>query len=230
MNPLRLFVVSGLLLPSFANAVSPGNGYVEGNGGQSVYCREDSRHGPPGWYFLDFLFATYQIDLDLGPVRNSSDARQSLTAIVNRLRDTKPVLAGDLQSFWSEFDSKKNWVPGYLRRNIASAGQIPWNSPVAIPSSCLRIGHHSSTRVPYWYETVVQVLNKDQNERHYLFDWDILNALDLTDQLSWLIVHEWLWTVHPRVDPVAIRSLNYYLHSERFFSDSLEEVLDRLSP
>lgn len=183
------------------------NGFAaneKGNGGDAVICNGKT-------YTLDSAMMLEEKYFD---IVKEADYESSLLKITEHLGETLPSLKNRLERFVKLFDDKGDvhsgifWTTGRLR-NVEDE-----NLYVDIPSSC-----------EGEIEQAV-VLIKEPFRRYY-YSAEILERLkDNQDELSWLLIHEWLRDFLD--DSESIRFVNAYLHSKQFFESGEEEVMNSL--
>jgi len=183
------------LTPSFA-AVSN----EKGNGGDSVICDGKMRT-------LDSVMMN---DQNLFTIIKNKDYQSSLTQIINHLNETYPFIAQELEEFLDTYNKKFNseentyWIKG------APLDVKDENLYVDVPDFC-------SNKL---IQTVVRV---EEPYLRYYYNPKVLSALENQgDELSWLLIHEWLR--YGIEDAEVIRVLNGYFHSLEF-QNSNEDIM-----
>lgn len=217
-----LILVIGLFSTlAFANRT--GNGV--GNGGDAVLCRPSSDNSFEGYYSLDYLVKFEKANLAV-PAKSLNESLDRLEKLISQ---KLPELASDftefrrqvfnttdasLKYFWekSEFgliDLKDEDLIGLLPKNCMTDDQIK------VVQAVIRASDLSSGRP----------LGKFL--MHYVPD--VTEKLQSTNpiQLSFLIVHEWLWNFGDL--PERNRRINYWLHSSRLENWSHEEWVKNLN-
>lgn len=176
----------------------------KGNGGDVVYC-EGNVHT------LDSVVMMEERYFD---INRQNHYEISIKRIQNHLKNTLPLMEQTLTKFLANFKAKGNveegvfWVKGKLK-NVADE-----NLFVELPSRC-------DDEVKQ-----VVVLVKEPFKRFY-YDASIIDQLSKNaDELSWLLVHEWLRNYVDDSD--VIRIINAYLHSEQFYQANEEEVKETI--
>ncbi len=224
LNFVRFLAALGPCLPVlFVSLQSSAGGYV-GNGGDAVLCRTVETNPFSGYYSLDYL-AQYQGENELITVNSLED---SLVRIENQLQKNIPELYESFKLFHSNLF------------NVADASQIHlWERApfglvdlkdekllTAIPENCLDSGRLSVVQAAIRVSPLVS----GRPLGYYLYKYvpEVVVKLQQTNplQVSFLIVHEWLWQYSDSVD--RNRRVNYWLHSKVFQSNSRAESLKYL--
>lgn len=191
---MKFVLILGMLMVS---SIAIAN--ERGNGGDSVVCNGNL-------YTLDSVLMSQHNHYE---IISASTYKESLQKITDRLMRTLPDMGEKLKEFVGNYHSKGNpregvfWLAGTLKEVQDE------NTFIEIPKNC--------SQNPI--QTVVRVSG---SILRYYYDPKIIEALaDNQDQLSWLLIHEWLRDFVEDSD--QIRFLNSYLHSEEFFkSDEIE--------
>lgn len=176
----------------------------KGNGGDAVIC-----NGRP--HTLDSVIMMEERYFD---ITREERYEVSIAKIKNHLNNTLPLMGQTLGNFLQNFKAKGNveegvfWVKGRLK-NIADE-----NLYIEIPSHCENEAKQ------------VVVLVKSPFKRYY-YDANLIEELSQNgDELSWLLIHEWLRNYVDDSD--VIRIINAYLHSEQFLNSNEEEVQETI--
>jgi hypothetical protein len=183
-----------------------GRGGDVGNGGDSVYCTPAAASEYNGYYNLDFLLTRISTNSQiLAPV---SDVDSSLHRIGNLLSQHSPDLADSFLKFQkylnnhSDYLSPQLWSPArYGLISISDEHMIN-----LLPSNCLA---KDNSNQPQIIQTVIR--RYEGALLKYYYDSEILAQLPAL-QLSFLYVHEWLWSFVN--NPESIRNINLFLHSQ----------------
>lgn len=197
-----------------------------GNGGDAIVCKASAQNFLNGTYSLDYLLTLQNTTVDLDVVQVKS-WDESADRIFKLLQVKLPELAVYFDeyrksTFKSDFTQRHVWEPtpfGLMDlkdENIKS--QLPANckngDQAQISQAVIReFASHSGAatdHVVYKYmPTVIDELKKS-------------NPL----QLSYLLVHEWLWDFSSNVE--RNRRFNRLLHSPRFEQIPKEDLKDLL--
>jgi hypothetical protein len=176
----------------------------KGNGGDSTRCDGKIRT-------LDSVIMNDQKTFKIVKNENSE---ASLSQIIDHFEKTYPYLAQRLKSFLQTYKDKGNtdeniyWIKG-VPRDVKDE-----NLFLDLPENC-------STNL-----TQTVVLVKEPYSRYY-YNSKVLAELEQEkDELSWLLIHEWLRDYNEDSD--VIRLLNAYLHSSQFLNADEDETRNML--
>ncbi|HEX4926262.1 MAG TPA: hypothetical protein VFV50_19365, partial [Bdellovibrionales bacterium] len=192
----------------FASQAFASGGAV-GNGGDAVVCRPSSQNKFNGYYALDYL-AKYQSNLDAVPAASIEQA-------LNRI---EAGLHAKLPELWPSFREFRNNVfntRDFTRKHIweeAAFGLVDLKDEALVerlPENC-RAGDKIAV-VQAVIRQPPSVAGLPEYKVKYKFVPQVTEALRRQNpvQLSFLIVHEWLWDFSKNVD--RNRVINYLLHS-----------------
>lgn len=171
-------------------------------GGDVVRCEFD---GEQTYMTLDSA-----IMRDQGIYQDASyeDSQAALESIGNKLNEELPKLGKNFKIFLKTFKERKNtnssvlWIKG-IPKDLKDE-----NLHVEIPSHC-------EEEIQQVVVYSVKKLNKHNWLHRYFFNEDLMNELKgHRDELSWILVHEWLRSYI--TDASIIRIVNSYIHSEEF--------------
>lgn len=180
------------------------------NGGDSLRCMASVENAFEGIYVLDYLVgATASEDAVAGL------ADDSLNEIAEWLSRTVPALGMEFNLFVTDatnqigihpiLSSDHVWRPRQLGLNNINDEVLV--SP--LPRNC-----HAADGTIALQQTVVREWVPGVRGLVFNYDQDAVNALTNAEhQLSFLLVHEWLWTHADNAD--VIRNLNWFIHSRR---------------
>lgn len=180
--------------PAFAE-----RGTESGGGGDTVICNGKIR----------VLDSVTMEDASYLNIKVSENTELKLAEIENHLRKTLPNLGGSLHDFVRVFKQKGDlsmntlWIKGDVK-NINDE-----NLFVELPKGCDNL-----------MQAIVRV--KSPFKRYYYNQSTLTNLSKNKDELSWMLVHEWLRDFTD--DAEDIRILNAYLHSENFLVQGETEV------
>lgn len=166
-----------------------------GNGGDSVRC--DGK--------LRTLDSVIMIPSPHYTFTRSERYEESINKIISKLKETLPDMGKSLEDFLLIFENK-----GDRKKNIFWIAGTPIdvkdeNLYVEIPKECSQ-------------EPIQTVVRLNNRIKRYYYNSEAINELSLNkDELSWLLIHEWLRDYEN--DTEIIRFLNAYLHSDEFMSD-----------
>jgi len=202
--------VSFIFISAFAsdqNAKNTIQGVREiGNGGDAVLC-DGKNIEYQGIYVLDyFLSGTF-------PQNATQD---KLTKIIKTLEEKLPTLGSELKSFSSSYMKKE---------------ETPYDSLVFWKSSkrgLLNIHDEDMIELLPQNCSIKQIIRRIPRATGITFYYDeaSMTALEKSNQLSWIIVHEYLWS--RSTNAIDIREANEYLHSIDFLEDEDTKALSIL--
>ena len=212
-----------LLLPIFRYENAAAN--TMGNGGDGVECLSSSANTLAGTFVLDFL-VDYQHTEESSPFYTGPMLPQD--RILTLLERKAPDLAASFRSFLTnavaqighdpDFTSNEVWVPTDLT-GVDTQDQELYET---LPINCRADGVVKLKQAVVRTERVDGII--------YKYDRAIFN-LWLTDplQLSFILVHEWLWSHVDSAD--YIREVNQLLHranADDIPDSQFEGILARL--
>lgn len=192
------------------------------NGGDSVTCRKSALNSFSGDYFIDFLAQYNPNKLPVG----AQTLEQSLDRIEKGLIKV-PWMVSSFKRFRADFLIERD----YSRENIwesAEFGLVDVNNPGALlpkpPANCTE-----------YNQAVIRVQpgrsGLPADKRVFRYVPELIERLRSTDalQVSFLLVHEWLWRFDVNADQNS--RINYLLHTDqldKLSSDQLQTVLGNL--
>lgn len=215
-------VLSNLLLCCFAFA---GVANV-GNGGDVIYC--------PGnlsevYYSLDFVLARAQLENSTKIIQ--VDSLNQSTERISRLLESKvPSLKNSFDHFVSEFrnqDSSRTylWKPSRLE-----LPDIQDENFKRFPRGvCAQIQAQPWGAEQFQAVIRTKTIENGVTKTNFEYDRFILAEVERTNptQLSFVLVHEWLWNYNSNVR--SNRIINYLLHSEQFEKQTSAQVTQELT-
>lgn len=197
-------VIAGL----FFSTESPAPIEILG-GGDAVNCHSESGSALAGYYFLDYL-VDYQSDLQRGLLSGES-ATDAILATLQRNQAT--VLADSFAAFLTSARRQLREGPDFSANDVWIADSLEdlrdENLYERVPTNCKDA--HTSTHDVALRQAVVRTQRADG----VIFKYDREVMRDFSEkplQLSFLLVHEWLWSHVERSD--YIRDINQFLHKE----------------
>lgn len=213
INVLRSGLIALMTMTAFAATASAG-GEI-GNGGDSVFCRADTKSPFSGYYSLDFLLTLKSDSADVIGVKSWSQSRARLETL---LAKKFPDLAVSFADFAARIP-QEDTIPSqdqYIHRRIwdeAPYGLVDISDERMIrklPENCYQLVSAAQIQL---IQTVIR--RKKSDVTIYDYDPDIM-LKELKEkaplQFSYLMVHEWLWDLTDDVD--VIRRANRFLHSK----------------
>jgi hypothetical protein len=196
-----------------------------GNPGDVVRCLANSENQLSGLYTLDFLALTPTGEQPLVSVKSY---QESLFRIRQNLALKVPELAASFDLFTAEIlntDSSRHhiWEPAALE--LVAVAEPDLSLAVKIPSNCRK-----SDQIELIHAVVRQNPEFTGSGRIvFRYNAEILKSLETESplQLSFLLVHEWLWSMSSNLD--RNRHVNWFLHSNGLETMSRVEILKTLS-
>lgn len=195
-------IILAIILIMNTQAILAGN--EKGNGGDAVVCNGK----------IVTLDSVLMSDTNYFDIKRGSNYIDSINNIKNHFDSTLPLMGQALASFISTFNSKGSfgsgviWVKGKVK-DVADE-----NLFVDLPAHCEK-------------DVLQTIVLVKKPTKRYFYDASIVEELEKNDdELSWLLIHEWLRDYLDDSD--VIRVLNAYLHSEQFLSSSEIEVKEGL--
>ncbi len=195
------------------NSGTANGGHTVGNSGGFARCSSDLK-----LYSYDYLLIEAQI---FGGDRPIESADQSMETIAAELFRLDPVLATSLQDFRTYLfkalpEAPFIWLPRSAPLPLMWEPDLDEN----LPAGCLErfqaiyffapVPGLPGTRYAYYEPLIDQVRAQSQGEL----------------QISYLLVHEWLWNYFPRRKLMASAKFNRLLHSLRLESMSPNQFLE----
>ena len=190
-------------------------GFSVGGGGNVVQCA-----GQPWTYSFDYVLTKgmWGPQVKTVPITTIS---KSLQRIGNLLEQKIPELSASFVEFSQQIkneDTSKRYVWKPARGTLYSIEEDLPN----LPRWCLLNGGAIINQV------IVRTQSGDErkSKEQVFLDYDagIISILERNNlsQLSFLLVHEWLWNY--TADPVTNRQLNYFLHSDLFTNMTAQQA------
>ncbi len=200
-----------------ASALAAKRPVVVGNGGDAVQC-EGASNNPDkgefkGLYSLDYLLTLRGRDADLVSWSSLDEGWRELESLVARIM---PEHRRSFQDFRRWYRNEGNLRAPRLWE-AAPFGLIPLEDEGMVrqlPNDCRKDGQSQ----------IVQTVVRQDPEFSgtskiiYKFVPSVLDDLGANDprQLTFLLIHEWLWDLSPNVD--QNRRLNRFLHDKSTYS------------
>lgn len=213
---LFLFWIHAGLVHAAGNGVN--------NGGNAVLCASSTKNAFTGYYSLDFLI---QYRPELLPVPVAS-LNASLDRIEMGLRNRIPELLTSFRDFRAGLFNEDNPKLSRLWEKV-SFGLVDLDDQdvvAVLPENC-RTDEKISV-VPAVIRQSPGVSGRPPGTYIYRYVPQVIEALQSTNpiQLSFLILHEWLWDFSSNVD--RNRRIDYWLHSENLENWNREEWIANL--
>lgn len=175
-------------------------GQEVGNGGGFAMCADKN------FYSYDFLITQ---KAPFGALRSGMTSNQHLAHIRNQLLRLQDPLLSSYNEFMSSLFSQ---LPGkkfqwFQRNNLP----LLWEPDldVTLPMHCRKVRKQAATYFKSYPDT---------RRVDYAYDQNLLKQVEAQPngglQVSFLLIHEWLWNFFPRQRFDRLAMLNRLLHSE----------------
>lgn len=181
-------------------------GSVVGNGGGFGMCQDQK------FYCYDYLFT---LNHPYGPDVQVKSANESMLAILNTLRNFKEPYTEDLAIFIKDLFTSSGMKYRWLNRPKLP---VVYSRLVdqMLPSSCTKV-----QAIIYF-----SPLEKGTAARYHI-DFDLLRRIDAQPdgplQISYLLMHEWLWNYfEASYKGLELAQFNRLLHSKVFHTMNAE--------
>jgi len=214
MKLVILVVLLSLPLRIFAGGIDIGNG------GDIIKCKPGIENDLFGFYSLDYLVFDGREDTEIEDV---SSWEQSLFRIRQQLVEKVPELLTSFDEFSydilnTDYSRKHVWESTDYELIELDDEDLPVS--IHLPDNCRKDG-----KIQLIQAVIRQ--NKDfSGSDNIFFKYmpEVFDSLESQNplQLSFLLVHEWLWSVSDNVD--RNRRINWYFHSVYFEEGSSEDV------
>jgi len=201
-------------------------GFVVGNGGDALLCKKSLDNPLDGTYALDYILTlTDKAEAEgLSPVSSWKDSSERLQRV---LTEKVPTLAPYFKEFTEtvfnrDYSKTKVWEPTpFGLRDLEDE-----NITSLIPQNCKTEGKTQLIQA-----VIREFQNYSGTQRGhiiYKYDPEVVKSLDQKSplQLSFLMVHEWLWDLSQNVN--RNRRINRFLHSQEIETMSSEDVIKSL--
>lgn len=217
MNSALLILIA---VTSWANAGSRAGGDA-GNGGSVVVCSPSALNSLNGMYSVDYVLTMPEAiadDRQLYVPRNWEDSAARIWKI---LAEKAPYLLESFDDFRESYRNRGNLVSGRIWESAPyGVTTILEQGAVAlVPNNCLDRGHFQSV------QAIVRQYSDYTGSKLIVYKYvpAVLDGLEVQDplQLSFLLVHEWLWDLSD--NPDRNRRLNRFFHSRGIETMSVVE-------
>ena len=228
MKALSYFVVVLFFLPSLGFAKLVGGGNDMGNGGDFVLCEPSPENKLSGYYALDYVLTK---DIALFTIAEVNDLEASMLRIHQGLKKI-PHLARSFRRFWESYRDK-----AISRRGIWEGAELELVdikdeaivSPVIIPDNCR--GPRATADTLKLKQAVIRMFRRISGSPAsvYVYDKELVESVETSKplQMSFLLVHEWLWSHSQNVN--RNRRVNHFFHSVQFPLLSEAELIETLT-
>jgi hypothetical protein len=207
MKALPWCLPSVLLVFSFSAFAAGG---AVGNGGDGVFCKPSPGNPFQGYYSLDYL-AQFNPAI---PLAEAQSLDQSLDRIEKTLRAELPELAASFKVFRDEIFNETDFTKTHIW-DRANFGLIDLKDEMLVnkvPENCRNGDQVQIVQAVIRLNKEVSGLPGDKI--NYKYVPEVVNELRKKNglQLSFLLVHEWLWSFSSSVE--RNRRINYWLHAD----------------
>lgn len=197
-----------------------------GNGGDSIDCHADSNSRFEGAYALDYLL-TYRASNDNADIVPAQSWQSSLARIAGILNTKAPKLGRSLSAFAALVKNTDPRRDRVWREAPFGLVKLDDQSIVEhVPPNCM--SHNEVMVVQAVIRLSPGISGLPPPKLAYSYVPRVFDQLEAQApvQLSFLLVHEWLWDLSMNV--VANRQINRFLHSSELDDLSAEEIVSRL--
>lgn len=211
------------LWPLIASAYEASGGTVQ-NGGDAMVCGDTywivarSPEAKTRFYSMDYV---YEVEDGVDPkslvkVKNWSESWRRIAVIIGRL---SPRLEVDFREFTestSYIGSEENIPKKAAKRWRSLASRNGFSAPAApfkkVPRGCVLVPPNGQPSWLEWYQIITRVYDPSKKTIEYQYDPSAIQKMATPMQFSFLMVHEWLWTLTE--DPKVSRKVNSFLHGK----------------
>lgn len=212
----------------FKSMITLAGGVKVGSGGFAVMCTPSNKNTYNGYYSLDYLLTEAGPNDSKVKPADIKSLEMSLDRIQRVIREKIPSLLESFTEYKSavfnrtDMNRLRIWEPTPFELiNLDDQ-----NFSVSLPENCKSEGV---------IKGIPAVIRQDKlysgTSQHVIYKYveEVVSQLKQTSpvQLSFLIVHEWLWDISSNVD--RNRRVNRLLHSERIESMSSEDIVKELN-
>lgn len=186
----------------------------KGNGGDVVKCQPTERTGIRSKPHLRVLDSVVLERSRTFSRRKFNSSEQAAASILEKLKSTVPLMAESWESFKTTAAKKVDLERGVVWISGVPKDLADENLYVEVPPGCGK-------------KLVQAILRVGSGPTRFYYDPSIhAEITNDTDELSWLLVHEWLRDYIQDAD--VIRVLNGYFHSQEFYAASEDQVAQTL--
>jgi hypothetical protein len=224
-NHRRLGMFKFLVLALFIS-VSSWGGQEVGNPGDAVSCKSSSENSLDGIYSLDFLMTQGSSG---HPIETGS-WESSLYRIRQALYTKVPELLKSFDDFYVSILSEDPSLPMFWEKAPLPYQLINLKDPdpaatVQLPKNCRN--ENGDLQI---IQAVIREHREFSGSPKTVFKYasTIIDTMKTEKplQLSYLLVHEWLWSLSDNID--RNRRLTHFLHTEEFFKMTRAEIIQNL--
>lgn len=218
-----IYVVLGLLLSLTATGgYSTGGSAIVGGGGQTILCRTSNGQNPIE-LSLDYVVEAAGHEAEVAPVASLEASLLRIAHILDANRNTVPYFAFIFNEFRKDvYNTSDDTHYNFWEAMPNGLGPTKdQNLERPLPPSCLTNG---VPNIQQAFQRFGSRFNGQGTETTlYRFDPKIINRLKAQPiQLSFLLVHEWLWLISG--DVRLNRRINFFLHSKAIETINYNEV------
>lgn len=224
------FIKMSLFTALFFAAQAKAGGVKVGNSGFTVMCSYSPNNAYSGYYSLDYLLTEpsphllqTEKSLTLKTVHN---LEQSLERIQKILKRSTPSLIESFDEFKNSIFNSTNMDKLHIWEatpfNLINLDDQ--NFTVILPENCRANG----------FKGIPTIIKQDQKysgtTNHIIYKYipELIENLNQNNpiQLSFLLIHEWLWEISTNVE--RNRRINRFLHLERIETMSSDDIIKEL--
>lgn len=202
-------------------------GWYVGNGGDAIECFPGTDNNLNGIYSLDYILTLQDPKGDDG-MASVKSWQASSDRLLKILTEKVPTLSASFRDFSrllynKDFSKPRVWEPapfGLVKLDDQRIASV-------LPSNCRAANGEFQIM-----QAVIRLFEDfaGTNRGHYVYKYfpEVLKRLEEQSplQLSFLLVHEWLWDVSHNVD--RNRRVNRFLHSREIETMSADQVVGTL--
>ncbi len=218
----NLWAVLFFFLPAFGFA-----GGAVGNGGDSVECTYSAANDFNGTYALDYLL-TYKESNQNSDIVKVTSLDESIQRIKKLLQEKVPELSDSFDEFMKLVRNEDISLPRFWEEAPFGLVDIKDENIINfVPMNCRQNGDVKIV------QTIIRLNPMNTGLEKYKLVYKYVPSIfqrlytQAPLQLSFLLVHEWLWDLSHHVE--KNRRLNRFIHSKEFESLSREQLRARLT-
>lgn len=216
MSFVKVFLAVGIALKS---GRAPAPVEVLG-GGDAVFCRPVEGSPFSGYYSLDYLLTMRES----GGLSDVISIEQSLERIGRNIQQKLPEFYSSWDEFHSTYLNSDFRLPRIWQESPNGLIEIGGEGFIGdLPTNC-----KNGNRVAIVQAAVRDASGPSVPPGKILYHYvpSVFRALESSAalQLSFIVVHEWLWDIVS--NPEINRRLDHFLHSRQFLEMSTEDVRD----
>ncbi|MBC7467645.1 MAG: hypothetical protein H7256_16760 [Bdellovibrio sp.] len=191
---------------------------VTGNGGDVIRCFDSEK-----LFSLDYILTVGLLGKDIAPVK-VNNLNLSLARISNLIKNKLPELSPSFEKFIYDYKNQQDFSKKYIWiQTKEGLDEISDENFVQdpVPTTCRRY-LNGTVAIS---QAVVRTELKN-GKVYFEYDASLLNRLSKL-QLSFVLVHEWLWDLSSSAS--NNRKINFFLHSNLIDQVSASEASAQLA-